>query len=79
MGVGMADTVQCPGCRAVVPVARPLGVDYRVLRESVRGQDCVTIRVGKVISASLHDLPRRRVALRGPPSQDESARRGARP
>jgi len=49
MGVGVADMVQCPGCRAVVPVARPLGVDYRVLRESVRGQDFVTIRVGKVI------------------------------
>ena len=48
-GVGMADTVQCPGCRAAVPVARPPGVDYRVLRESVRGQDFITIRLGQII------------------------------
>ncbi len=50
----MVETVQCPGCRQTVDVARPPGVEFEIVPEQGPDGKKVTILVGRVVVHSCH-------------------------
>ena len=53
----MVETVQCPGCRRVVDVARPPGVEFEIVPMHERDGKMVTILVGRVVVHACHCCP----------------------
>ena len=45
----MVETVQCPGCRLAVDVARPPGVEFDIVPTQEPDGRMVTILVGRVV------------------------------
>jgi len=45
----MVETVQCPGCRVAVDVARPPGIEFDIVPTHEPAGRMVTILVGRVV------------------------------
>ena len=53
----MVETVQCPGCRRAVDVARPPGVEFDIVPTEESEGRMVTILVGRVVIHCCHCCP----------------------
>ncbi|HEV2310433.1 MAG TPA: hypothetical protein VGU73_07910 [Acidimicrobiia bacterium] len=53
----MVETVQCPGCRRAVDVARPAGVAFDIIPTQEPDGRTVTIVVGCVVVHCCHCCP----------------------
>jgi hypothetical protein len=53
----MVETVQCPGCRRAVDVARPPGVEFDIVPTQEADGRMVAILVGRVVIHCCHCCP----------------------